>query len=80
MVVALKPLHDAAGIERVVVSTYQAVSGSGKARRGRAASAQAPAVLGGKPAGADIYPHQIAFNVLPADRRFLRQTATPRKR
>ena len=37
MVVALKPLHDAAGIERLVISTYQAVSGTGKARRRRAA-------------------------------------------
>jgi aspartate-semialdehyde dehydrogenase len=64
MVVALKPLYDAAGIERLVISTYQAVSGTGKGAIDELRS-QARAVVGGydvpPPA---IYPHQIAFNVL----------------
>jgi aspartate-semialdehyde dehydrogenase len=64
MVVALKPLHDAAGIERLVVSTYQAVSGTGKAAVDEL-TAQARAVLDGRePAKPTVYPHQIAFNVL----------------
>lgn len=64
MVVALKPLFDAAGIERLVVSTYQAVSGTGKAAVDEL-TAQARAVLDGRePAKPTIYPHQIAFNVL----------------
>ncbi|MET0559322.1 MAG: aspartate-semialdehyde dehydrogenase [Solirubrobacterales bacterium] len=63
MVVALKPLFDAAGIERLVVSTYQAVSGTGKAAIDELRE-QARAVLDGEPAEASIYPHQIAFNAL----------------
>ncbi len=63
MVVALKPLHDAAGIERLVVSTYQAVSGTGKAAIDELRE-QSHAILHGQEASASIYPHQIAFNVL----------------
>jgi aspartate-semialdehyde dehydrogenase len=64
MVVALKPLYDAAGIERLVISTYQAVSGTGKAAIDEL-TAQARAVVGGYDVPApEIYPHQIAFNVL----------------
>jgi aspartate-semialdehyde dehydrogenase len=64
MVVALKPLYDAAGIERLVISTYQAVSGTGKAAIDEL-RAQARAVVGGYDVPApQIYPHQIAFNVL----------------
>jgi len=64
MVVALKPLYDAAGIERLVISTYQAVSGTGKAAIDELQS-QAHAVLHGEePPEPKIYPHQIAFNVL----------------
>jgi aspartate-semialdehyde dehydrogenase len=64
MVVALKPLYDAAGIERLVISTYQAVSGTGKAAIDELRS-QARAVVGGYDVPAPtIYPHQIAFNVL----------------
>jgi aspartate-semialdehyde dehydrogenase len=63
MVVALKPLFDAAGIERLVISTYQAVSGTGKAAIDELRE-QARAVLDGAPAEARIYPHQIAFNAL----------------
>jgi aspartate-semialdehyde dehydrogenase len=64
MVVALKPLYDAAGIERLVISTYQAVSGTGKAAIDEL-RAQARAVVGGYDVPEpQIYPHQIAFNVL----------------
>jgi aspartate-semialdehyde dehydrogenase len=64
MVVALKPLHDAAGIERLVISTYQAVSGTGKGAIDEL-RAQARAVVGGYDVpAAQIYPHQIAFNAL----------------
>ncbi len=63
MVVALKPLYDAAGIERLVVSTYQAVSGTGKAAIDELLD-QSHAILHGRPATASIYPHQIAFNSL----------------
>jgi aspartate-semialdehyde dehydrogenase len=63
MVVALKPLHDAAGIERLVVSTYQAVSGTGKAAIDELLE-QSHAILHGQEATASIYPHQIAFNPL----------------
>jgi aspartate-semialdehyde dehydrogenase len=64
MVVALKPLYDAAGIERLVISTYQAVSGTGKAAIDEL-QAQAHAVLHAQePPEPRIYPHQIAFNVL----------------
>ena len=63
MVVALKPLFDAAGIKRLVVSTYQAVSGTGKAAVDELTE-QSRAVLDGREARASIYPHQIAFNVL----------------
>jgi len=63
MVVALKPLFDAAGIERLVVSTYQAVSGTGKAAIDELRE-QARAVLDGERPEASVYPHQIAFNAL----------------
>jgi aspartate-semialdehyde dehydrogenase len=64
MVVALKPLQDAAGIERLVISTYQAVSGTGKGAVDELLE-QSRAVLAGDAVAADIYAHQIAFNVLP---------------
>jgi aspartate-semialdehyde dehydrogenase len=63
MVVALKPLHDAAGIERLVVSTYQAVSGTGKAAIDELRSQARDLLDGGEPEHR-VYPHQIAFNVL----------------
>jgi aspartate-semialdehyde dehydrogenase len=65
MVVALKPLHDAAGIERLVISTYQAVSGTGKAAVDELLD-QSHALLHQReiePPGA--YAHPIAFNALP---------------
>ncbi|MFN2617432.1 MAG: aspartate-semialdehyde dehydrogenase [Thermoleophilaceae bacterium] len=65
MVVALKPILDAAGIERVVVSTYQSVSGTGQ-RAVEELHDQASAVLEARElAPPAVYPHQIAFNVLP---------------
>jgi len=64
MLVALKPIHDAVGITRINVCTYQAVSGSGKEAIEELAS-QTVALLNGKPVTAEVYPKQIAFNVLP---------------
>jgi len=64
MMVALKPIYDAVGIERINVATYQAVSGTGKEAIEELAS-QTAALLNGKPIEAKVYPKQIAFNVLP---------------
>lgn len=64
MVVALKPIYDAVGIDRINVCTYQAVSGTGKEAIDELAQ-QTAALLNGKPITAQIYPKQIAFNVLP---------------
>jgi aspartate-semialdehyde dehydrogenase len=64
MLVALKPLYDAVGIRRINVATYQAVSGTGK-KAIHELITQVGELLNGKPAKAEIYPHQIAFNVLP---------------
>jgi len=64
MVVALKPLHDAARIKRVVVSTYQAVSGTGKKAIAEL-EGQVTAIYGNREIVHKVYPHQIAFNCLP---------------
>ena len=64
MVVALKPLHDAVGIERINVCTYQSVSGTGKEAL-EELSAQSRATLAGQPVTSKVYPKPIAFNVLP---------------
>lgn len=64
MVVALKPLHDAARITRINVATYQAVSGSGK-KGVEELAGQTAALLNGKPAPGKVYPKQIAFNAIP---------------
>jgi aspartate-semialdehyde dehydrogenase len=65
MVVALKPLYDAVGIERVVVSTYQSVSGTGRSAVDEL-SGQSHAMLHEiDPPEPEVYPHRIAFNVLP---------------
>jgi len=64
MVVVLKPLHDAARIKRVVVSTYQAVSGAGKAALDEM-YAQAQAHLDDEMPEAKVFPHPIAFNCIP---------------
>ena len=64
LVVALKPIYDAVGIERIVVSTYQAVSGSGKEAVDELQK-QTADILSGREIETNVYPHQIAFNVLP---------------
>ncbi|WP_333870489.1 aspartate-semialdehyde dehydrogenase [Desulforamulus putei] len=64
MVVALKPIHDAAGIKRVVVSTYQAVSGAGKEGI-EELTEQVKAVLDGREYPPKKFAHQIAFNLIP---------------
>lgn len=64
MLVALKPIQDAVGIERINVATYQAVSGTGKDAVEELA-AQTANLLNGKPVESKVYPRQIAFNCLP---------------
>jgi len=64
MLVALKPIYDAVGIERINVCTYQAVSGTGKEAIEELAL-QTANLLNAKTITASIYPKQIAFNVLP---------------
>lgn len=64
MVVAIKPIYDEAGIERINVCTYQAVSGSGKGAIEELA-AQTAALLNGKKPEISVYPKQIAFNAIP---------------
>ncbi|MFI5332307.1 MAG: aspartate-semialdehyde dehydrogenase [Desulfobaccales bacterium] len=64
MVVVLKPLHDAARIKRVVVSTYQAVSGTGQKAVDELAN-QVRALLSCQAPENKVYPHRIAFNCLP---------------
>jgi aspartate-semialdehyde dehydrogenase len=63
-VVALKPIWDAVGIERIVVSTYQSVSGTGR-RAIDELRAQSKEVLEGKRPEPEVFPHQVAFNVIP---------------
>lgn len=64
MVVALKPLHDAARIKRVVVSTYQSVSGAGKGAMDELFE-QSRAIFVGDPKESHVFTKQIAFNVIP---------------
>ncbi len=64
MLVALKPIHDAVGIERINVATYQAVSGTGKEAIDEL-DAQTQAIMAGEPLNCSVYPKQIAFNALP---------------
>jgi len=64
LVVALKPLHDAAGIKRVVVSTYQSVSGAGKAGMDELFE-QSRAIFVGDQVETRKFTKQIAFNVIP---------------
>lgn len=61
----LAPLHKAAKIKRIVASTYQAVSGTG-APAVKELEAQVKAWAAGQPLPREVYPHQIAFNVLPS--------------
>jgi aspartate-semialdehyde dehydrogenase len=70
MLVALKPIHDRAVIKRLVVSTYQAVSGTG-AKAIEELRSQVKAYAAGAPMVHEVYPHQIAFNCLPHIDSFL---------
>ncbi len=64
MVAALKPIYDKAGIERLVISTYQAVSGTGKKAIDELFN-QTRAMINFLPVEQNVYPHRIAFNCLP---------------
>src|SRR5262245_117653 len=64
LMVALKPILDVAGIERLIVSTYQSVSGTGR-NAIEELNRQAGEVLDGKTPRTEVYPHPIAFNVFP---------------
>jgi aspartate-semialdehyde dehydrogenase (peptidoglycan organisms) len=71
MMMALAPIHRAAGLERLIVSSYQAVSGTGQ-RAIEELRAQSKAVLAGEEhPPAAVYPHRIAFNVLPQVETFV---------
>jgi aspartate-semialdehyde dehydrogenase len=64
MVVALKPIHDAARLKRVVVSTYQSVSGAGRMAM-EELSQQVASLFNGRELKKEKFPHQIAFNCIP---------------
>jgi aspartate-semialdehyde dehydrogenase len=70
MVVVLKPIHDAAKIKRVVVTTFQAVSGTGQKAMDELLK-QTSDLLSFKAITCNVYPYQIAFNVLPHIDKFL---------
>jgi aspartate-semialdehyde dehydrogenase len=70
MVVVLKPIHDAAKIERVVVTTFQSVSGTGKKAIDELLK-QTTNLLNFREIECNVYPHQIAFNCLPHIDKFL---------
>src|SRR5208337_1116371 len=67
---ALYPLHQAFGVKRIFASSYQAVSGTG-ARAIEELKRQVGEIVAGKPVTKEVYPHQIAFNVLPHVDSFL---------
>lgn len=64
LVMALKPLHDAVGVKRVVVTTFQSVSGTGAAAMDELMD-QTRALMAFRDVKAEVYPYQIAFNLLP---------------
>jgi aspartate-semialdehyde dehydrogenase len=64
MLVAIKPIYDAVGIKRINVATYQAVSGTGH-KAIRELISQMSELLNGRSVTPEVYPQQIAFNVLP---------------
>jgi aspartate-semialdehyde dehydrogenase len=70
MVVALKPIDDAAGIERLVISTYQSVSGTGQKAVAELIDQAHMLLHEQEPEPPSVYPHRIAFNVLPQVERF----------
>lgn len=67
---ALHPLHQAFGLKRIIASSYQAVSGTG-AKAIEELRDQVGAITSGRPVAKEVYPHQIAFNVLPHVDSFL---------
>ena len=76
MVVALKPLHDRAKIKRVVVSTYQSVSGSGKTAIDELWDQTKGIYVPGQEVEPSVYPKQIAFNVIPHIDTFMEDGST----
>ena len=70
MVVALKPIYDAVGIERINVATYQAVSGAGR-RALEELAEQSAQLLNGRPIVPKVLPKQIAFNCVPQVDKFM---------
>jgi aspartate-semialdehyde dehydrogenase len=70
MVVALKPIDDAVGIERLVISTYQSVSGTGQKAVAELIDQAHMLLHEQDPAPPSVYPHRIAFNVLPQVEKF----------
>ncbi|ABV94973.1 aspartate-semialdehyde dehydrogenase [Dinoroseobacter shibae DFL 12 = DSM 16493] len=76
MVVALKPLHDRARIKRVVVSTYQSVSGTGKEAIDELWDQTKGMYVPGQEKAPSVYPKQIAFNVIPHIDVFLEDGST----
>lgn len=64
LVMALKPIHEAAGVKRVVVTTFQSVSGTGSAAMNELLD-QTRALMSFRNVKAEVYPYQIAFNLLP---------------
>jgi aspartate-semialdehyde dehydrogenase len=64
LVMVLKPLHQYARVKRVIVATYQSVSGAGGSAMDEL-DRQTRALIAGQPASASVFPHQIAFNCLP---------------
>lgn len=79
MVVALKPLHDAVPIQRVVVSTYQAVSGAG-ARAINELAKQTAQLLSSQDVTVEVFPSRIAFNVIPHIDKFMDDGYTKEER
>ncbi len=75
MVVALKPLYDEAGIKRIVVSTYQAVSGAGKEAIDEL-ELQVRQSINGEEIKPQVFPHQIAYNLIPHIDVFVEQDYT----
>ncbi len=72
MLVALKPIHDAANIKRIVVSTYQSVSGAGKEAMDELFNQSRHFFMNDDPK-ADVFPKQIAFNVIPQIDKFIEE-------
>jgi aspartate-semialdehyde dehydrogenase len=71
LMMVLAPIHRAVGLERVVVSTYQAVSGTGQRAIDELRSQSAAVLAGDENPPAAVYPHRIAFNVLPQVETFV---------